>query len=134
MKKLLTTLIAALLIGFHANAASYEFPYLTFVTNSGETTLSVEALTISISESNLIVTNESGTQTFALQDLTKMYFSSSITGVNSVITQEDGEVEVFALNGVSMGKYANTNTAIEALKSGVYVLKANGKTIKIAVK
>lgn len=89
---------------------------------------------MAISDSNLIVTNPNGTQTFSLQDLSKMYFSSSATGVSAVITQEDGEVEVFAINGVLMGKYANSNAALVALKSGVYVLKANGKTIKIAVK
>lgn len=116
------------------HAASYEYPYLTFVTNSGETTVSVASLKMTIQGNTLTVTNAEGTSTLNLTELNKMYFSSSTTGIGNVSSKGDEATEVFALDGTLMGKYVSKAAAMKVLKKGEYVLKSKAQTIKVAVK
>lgn len=134
MKKLLfTTLITMGTL----QAQAYDYPYLVFQNTEGTTTvLAVESLSITISDGQLVATNADGTQSFALTDLSKMYFTqqADMTGISNAGTQEDEVVEVFTTRGVKIGKYLNINEAKTSLKPGLYILKSKQKSFKIVVK
>ncbi len=132
MKKLLLTLI---IIAASLAARADGYPYLIFQTTDGTVrAMAVEAMTISVSGGNLVATNSEETQTFALAELDKMFFSESTTGIEEVFSPDGGEVDVFAVTGAHLGKYASAKEATTHLKTGIYVLKSKSSTIKIVVK
>ena len=62
-----------------------DYPYLVFQNADGSVkTVAVESLTITFSDGKLLATNVAGTETFALSDLSKMYFSSDATGIEEI--------------------------------------------------
>lgn len=129
MKKVLLVLL--MMTGMlTAHADSYT--YLTFEKSDGTlTSVALSSLSITISGTTLTA----GDQTFALTDLTKMYFTTAdVTAIDEVNTAVNGEVEVFSMNGVAMGKYTTVQEAMSSLRTGVYIVKNNGKTVKVAVK
>ncbi len=133
MKKLFLSLM--LMTGMTASA--YDYPYLAFETTSGTVqTVSVESLSITISDGNLVVTNGSGTVTFTLSDLSKMYFSDEeqeASGIQEVETTS-GKVQIFSLTGLAMGTFESLSQARASLRNGVYVVKSNDKSYKINIK
>lgn len=129
MKKVLLVLL--MMTGMlTAHADSYT--YLTFEKSDGTlTSVPLSSLSITISGTTLTA----GDQTFALADLTKMYFTTAdVTAIDEVNTAVNGEVEVFSMNGVAMGKFTTMQEAMSSLRTGVYIVKSNGKTVKVAVK
>ena len=129
MKKVL--LVLMMMTGvLTAHADSYT--YLTFEKSDGTlTSVSLSSLSITISGTTLTA----GDQSFALADLTKMYFTTAdVTAIDEVKAAVNGEVEVFSMSGIAMGKYTTVQEAMSSLKTGVYIVKSNGKTVKVAVK
>ena len=121
--------------------ADGEFPYLTFVGSDGTvTSLGVESLEMTVTEDgNLVAVNGDGSKTFTLTSLAKMYFSLSDESTASGITMAEaegttGEVEVFTLTGISLGKFADSAKAKASLEQGVYILKSKSETLKITVR
>ncbi len=133
MKKLFLTL---LIVVASLTARAYDYPYLVFQTTDGTAyVVAVESLSIDINSNQLITTNNEGTQTFTLSELSKMYFSvSSPTDINELFSSDGGEVEAIAVTGVSLGRFANASEAIKALKPGIYVLKSKSNVTKIVVR
>lgn len=134
MKKLLFTTLITL---GTLQAQAYDYPYLVFQNTEGTTTvIAVESLSITISDGQLVATNADGTQSFALADLSKMYFTqqADLTGISNASTQEDEVVEVFTTGGIKLGKYLNIKEAKTSLKPGLYILKSKQKSFKIVVK
>lgn len=134
MKKLLFTTLITL---GTLQAQAYDYPYLVFRNTEGTTTvIAVESLSITISDGQLVATNADGTQSFALADLSKMYFTqqADLTGISNAGKQEDEVVEVFTTGGIKLGKYLNINEAKTSLKPGIYILKSKQKSFKIVVK
>ena len=127
MKKILC-LFMALVGALTAQAADYS--YLTFETTDGvKTSVDVSSLPVTINLDNSTLTI--GNQTFALADLSKMYFStqSESTGISEelrVNSEELSTATFYDLQGHKMTK--------EQMKKGVYIVKTNGKTYKIVVK
>jgi hypothetical protein len=122
------TLLAALTLG--ATAGDYQ--YLVFTTSSGQQAVAASNLTLSISGTNLVVTSDSETlATIPLNDLTAMEFSNSqTTGISSLTTEDlniSEATEVYDMQGRRMPSGSN-------LPTGVYLMKINGRTIKVAVK
>ena len=135
MKKRFMFLIFACLSGVMAHADTY--PYLSFQKADGTVvSMSVESLTMTFSDGKLVASNGSDIRTLMVAELSTMYFSTTdATGIKEVPTSaSDGEVEAFDLQGVSLGKFSNLQGMKEKVKAGVYVVKANGKTQKIAIK
>ncbi len=131
MKKILLTMMCV--IGL-TTAKAYDFTYLVFQTENGTTTsVDVNDLTITINGTSLVVTNGSGTQTFTLSELSKMYFSDT-AGISDITNDEAEEVEIYTPSGMSMGKFDNLLSAQNQLEKGVYIVKSNSKTSKIIVK
>ena len=139
MKKLsLTLLILVATLTTQASLASNPSPmgegsdytYLTFETTDGtKTSVDVSSLPVTINLDNSTLTI--GSQTFALADLSKMYFSKQdeTTGISEelrVKSEEFAAATIYDLQGHQVSK--------DQLRKGVYIVKSNGKTYKIVVK
>lgn len=132
MKKFLFLLF--IMIGtLSAHADDYTYPYLVFETTDGtKTSVAVDGITFTIADGQLVA----GGQTFSLADLSKMYFSTTTTGITNVNDSDNvnGEVSIYTLSGISLGKFQNVDAAKTALNKGIYVVKSANTTYKIAVK
>ena len=126
-------LVLALLMGTFSAQAD-EYPYLIFETTDGcRTPVEVESLTIQIVDGNLVA----GGKIFALTSLSRMFFattSDATSGIEDLRSAENGVVEVYSLNGVSLGSYNNVSEARQSLQRGIYVIKSGSETFKVAVK
>ena len=134
MKKVLILFMLALTT-IAVKAGSYE--YLVIVDNSSNATSFVsDGLTLTYSGTTLTVTPASGSSsTFDTKSLSKMYFSSTTTGLAAINAEVDGgSVQVFDMGGRSYGTFNSITDAIGKLSKGVYVMKGNQKTIKMNVK
>ena len=129
MKKivlLLMTLVGSVL----AVQAEDTYTYLTFETTDGsKTSVDISSLPVTINLDNSTLTI--GNQTFALADLSKMYFSmqSETTGIETIDNGQwtmDNSAEFYDLQGHKVTK--------AQMKKGVYIVKTNSKTYKIVVK
>lgn len=124
MKKfflLLTVLIGTLT----ANADDYT--YLTFETTDGaKVSVAVKDLTLTISGTTLTIDSQS----FALSNLSKMYFSTSdetTTGIEEITAATLEEAtDIYDLRGNKVSK--------DQMQKGVYIVKTNTKTYKMIVK
>ena len=129
MKKIVL-LLMTLVGGGLAVQAEDSYTYLTFETTDGaKVSVSVSSLpvTINLDNSTLAIGNE----TFALADLSKMYFStqSETTGIETIDNGQwtmDNSAEFYDLQGHKVTK--------AQMKKGVYIVKMNSKTYKIVVK
>ena len=134
MKKVMFLIVACLpLLAAHAES----YPYLTFQKADGSLqSVGVEALEMTFQDGKLVYSNSTGTGTLTLADLAAMYFSSTdATAITSPTADSgDGKVEVFSLQGVSYGTFANLQAMKESVPTGMYIVKTNGKTQKIAVR
>lgn len=131
MKKLFLTLLAVIAV---LTMRADGYPYLLFKTADGTIhAMSVESLSMEISGSQLVVTNSEETQTFTLSDLDKMFFYENTTGIDEIFSTESGEVSVFTIMGIYVGKYPDANEALKTLDKGLYILKTKSNTVKIAV-
>ena len=127
MKKI-ALLLMTLVGGGLAVQADDNYTYLTFeITDGAKVSVSVSSLpvTINLDNSTLVIGNE----TFALADLSKMYFStqSETTGIqeiNSATTDE--AADIYDLQGHKVTK--------AQMKKGVYIVKTNSKTYKIIMR
>ena len=129
MKKivlLLMTLVGSVL----TVQAEDTYTYLTFETTDGtKTSVDVSSLPVTINLDNSTLTI--GNQTFALADLSKMYFStqSETTGIETIDNGQwtmDNSAEFYDLQGHKVSK--------AQMKKGVYIVKTNRKTFKIVMR
>ena len=124
MKKIVL-LLMTLVGGGLAVQAEDSYTYLTFETTDGaKVSVSVSSLpvTINLDNSTLVIGNE----TFALADLSKMYFStqSETTGIQEINSATiDEAADIYDLQGHKVTK--------AQMKKGVYIVKTNSKTYKI---
>ncbi|MCR5037699.1 MAG: hypothetical protein K6A73_10350 [Bacteroidales bacterium] len=131
MKKVLLTFIAMLAM---LSVRADEYPYMIFQTTDGTIhAMAVESLSMEISNGQLVASNNEESKTFTLTDLSRMFFCTDSTGIEEVFSDDAGEVTVFTVMGVFVGKYPNANDAVKVLDGGVYLLKTKYNTIKIAV-
>lgn len=128
--------IALLLTAFISSASAYDYPYLVFQNSDfTETAVSVESLTLIISGSQIIATNNDGSQSFTLSDLNKMEFSTTTTEVSDADAEEsDPHVEIYNLTGIHLGGFDNIDSATASLQRGIYIVKGVSETYKIAVR
>ena len=111
-----------------------EYPYINFLRTDGVVkTMSVEGATFTFDNGKMVVTNSTGSKTFVLTEMEKMYFTQT-SGLSELVTSDDQPVEVFNESGVCLGRYDHVSQALRDLDSGVYILKSSTTTLKIAVK
>ena len=124
MKKIVL-LLMTLVGGGLAVQAEDTYTYLTFETTNGakvSVSVSSQPVTINLDNSTLAIGNE----TFALADLSKMYFStqSETTGIQEISSATiDEAADIYDLQGHKVTK--------AQMKKGVYIVKTNSKTYKI---
>ena len=125
MKKILC-LFMALVGALTAQAADYS--YLTFETTDGvKTSVDVSSLPVTINLDNSTLTI--GSQTFALADLSKMYFStqSETTGIEEISSATiDDDAVIYDLYGRKVTK--------AQMRRGIYVMKTKLGTRKVNVR
>jgi hypothetical protein len=125
MKKILC-LFMALVGALTAQAADYS--YLTFETTDGvKTSVDVSSLPVTINMDNSTLTI--GSQTFALADLSKMYFStqSETTGIEEISSATiDDDAVIYDLYGRKVTK--------AQMRRGIYVMKTKLGTRKVNVR
>ena len=135
MKK--ATIITAILAAGTLTAQAADYQYLTIETNDGtKQSLTAVGLTISYSATAMTATNGSETTTIALSELNRMYFSNTkdATAISDISSlQQDEEATIYDLSGrqIAEGRLSTVKTQ---LRKGVYLVKQQGKTIKIQVK
>ena len=133
MKKNL--LLVLLMIGTSASYADdYTYPYLVFETAGGaKTSVAISEGTITIADGQLTI----GGQIFALSDLSKMYFSTTTTGIAEVAVDDNlndiGCVDVYDLNGRKVLSEGDSES-LSSLPKGIYIVKSGRKTYKVAIK
>lgn len=135
MKKKLLIFSLACLPFAVANADTY--PYLSFETQDGTTrSVSVESLTITFSDGKLLAVSGTDSYEIDVASLSRMYFSSAnLTAINDVKSDVTaGTMEVYSLSGVKIGTFDSTEALHNGVSAGVYIVKSNGKTLKVAVK
>ena len=134
MKKILMT--TTVLLG-SLGAEAYDYPYLTLQKTDGTAvTLSVEQLQLTFADGKLTATNSDGSQTMALTDLNKMFFTDHSAGIDDLSATDNGagKVDVYAVDGKSIGTFDTMAKAKESLRPGLYIMKTAGRTIKMTVK
>ena len=117
-KKLVTTALLGVMLAAQAD----EYNYLSVEKTDGTViSLSASDLTITFTDGYLMAGN-----------LSKMYFSNTgATGINSIIDDENisiGDADaIYDLNGRQLPQGAQ-------LHKGVYIVKKNGRTLKVQVR
>ena len=129
MKKLALTL---LILAGTLTAQADGYTYLTLETTDGtKTSVDVSSLPVTINLDNATLTI--GSQTFALADLSKMYFStqSETTGFDKIDDLQLESTEIYDLSGK---KIVNRKSVNSKLPRGVYIVKTPSRTYKMVVK
>jgi hypothetical protein len=133
MRKLLLTLVA--ISGMAIPAFSYDLPYLAFRDASGNiTTIDAQDLELTFADGVITATNGSETLTLTAAEIEAMYFTSTPSAVASVAVDTEGSLEVYTTAGISLGKFSSLEAARKAVGEGIFVVKQNEKTFKIAIK
>jgi len=126
-------LVLAVCCAMMAQAATYS--YLVFTNTSGTTTaFEVSNLTLTVSGSNLQVTNDEGTVNLVLTELAAMQFSTSADSVTAIenVLDANQPVQIFSVSGVSLGTFGSLVEAAQQLNAGAYVI-SNGKKSQTVV-
>ena len=109
-------------------AQAGDYTYLTFETADGaKTSVDVSSLPVTINLDNSTLTI--GNQTFALADLSKMYFStqSESTGIEEISSATiDDDAVIYDLYGRKVTK--------AQMRRGIYVMKTKLGTRKVNVR
>ena len=116
-----------------ARAADYNYLVFT-LTDGSQTAVVATGITMSVSGTNLVVTSSAKETlaTLALSSLAKMEFSNdgSATGISTISANTlklDESTVVYDLNGRQL-PYSTQ------LPKGVYILKTNGRTVKVQIR
>lgn len=133
MKKFLIPTMA-LMLAMSASAETY--PYLSFQTVDGSVvSLKSSNLNLTIEDGKLVVQNDEGSNKFVLTDLARMFFSQSTeTAITNLNTDVNSTLQVYTTSGVFLGEFDNERSLRRSVPSGIYVVKTNGRTLKMAVK
>lgn len=134
MKKVFFSLIFLLFLAAFGRAESQL--YLVFeTTNGSKIPFNAQNLIMNVNGTVLDVTNDETSAKLTLSELTKMYFSTDISAINSPeISPKSESVEIFSLSGISLGKHSSSEEAKKALSTGVYIFKSESGTSKSSVK
>ncbi len=152
MKKIL---FGALFAGFSLAATAQNNDYLTFRTADGaESSLAIDGLKITFKDGVLVAANGAKTLNLPLDGMDMMFFAAQPTGLQTAATADFSAsirggvlsvtapagtaVQLYAADGRLLGTYtkshAYSETLIRHLAAGVYVVKADGKSLKIMAK
>ena len=121
-----------LLLSFGASA---QYMSMKYDMKEGDSVYSgLSNLEIVFKDGNMIATWDSNSLTISLEDINSMQFSTSPAAVEKLFA-DDVKIEVYSLDGVAYGSFANLKEACKFLSQGIYVARTeNGVTSKFVVK
>ena len=132
MKKFVFVLVLSL-CALWTQAASY--PYLVFTNTAGTlTAMDVTDLTLTVSGTNLQVSNSAEQVTFVLTDLSAMQFSvDGVTLAVDNILRADSPIRLFTPAGICIGSFESLRHAAASCPAGTDVISdgSNSQTIVI---
>lgn len=130
MKKFISLFFLLISLG-----ASAQYMTMKYDTKEGESVYSgLSNLKIVFKDGNMIATWDSNSLTISLKDLSSMQFSTNPASVEKLLA-DDVKIEVYNLDGVAYGSFANLKEACKFLSEGIYVARTeNGVTSKFVVK
>lgn len=132
MRKIVFILAIAVL-SVAAQAGNYA--YLVFTNTAGtHTALTVSNLTMTVNANSLSVTNDEGTVSFTLTELSAMEFSpdgETLPSALENVLNADATVQVFTITGFPLGSFDNLLNAASSLSKGVYVIRQGNNAQKI---
>ena len=138
MKKLLLLLLTALMsIGMMAEG---EYPNAMMVSlNNGSTIgFQLEGTTLQMlpSTNQVKVSTEMDNQAFTLSDVKSIayeYHDLNTLGIDVISMDTLADIEIYTLDGRKVAaERVSLGAALRGLSKGVYVIKVNGRTLKIA--
>jgi len=137
MKNIALTLL--ILVGT-LTAQAEEYTYLTFETTDGaKISVDVASLPVTINLDNSTLTI--GNQTFALADLSKMYFStqSETTGIETIdngqfFDERSGKAEQTMDSSAEFYDLHGRRVTKAQMRRGIYVMKTKQGTRKVSVR
>lgn len=117
-----------------ASATDAEYPYFLFMLTDGSSrTLASENLVITFSEGQVVAVNDTENVKIDAASVNYACFASSQSALQTIEAEQQGQVELYSLDGVYVGAYATVSEALQSAGQGVYVLKSKTTTVKIAV-
>ena len=138
MKKLLLLLMATLMpIGVVAEG---EYPNALMVCLSNGSTIGfqLEGTTLQMlpSTNQVKVSAEKDNQSFTLSDVKSIayeYHDLNTSGIDVISMNGIADIEVYTLDGRKVAtEHTSLGNTLKGLSKGVYIIKVNGRTLKIA--
>lgn len=131
MKKIVLISVLALC----ASMAHADYQSMVFRMSDGtEQTVSLDGITMTFADGNLVVKNSSTNLSLPLTSLASMEFSTLTTGLEVLPADVNSSVSVYSLDGVALGEFENLAAAESNLGKGTYVFAfKNGQTLKITL-
>lgn len=133
MRKLFISLAIVICSGV-VHAGNYD--YVTFITSNGSQQIESADLVMTVSGTNLVVTNGTSSLTLPLASLQKMYFSDidgTYTGLNQTVFDNETAVIVSSFDGIVIGQFDNITQAVRSIPAGTYIVSQQNNSIKILV-
>lgn len=131
MTKLKKTLLAAAL-AIPLMAAATDYPWLTFrMTDDTEISVPSENLDMNYKEGILYLTSATVNQSFPVDRIKSMKFTSQTTGIKDITANISDAAEYYNLSGLMIGKFRTAEEAKKVLPSGIYIVRNSAKTYKV---
>jgi len=138
MKQCIMIILVLSATAVHADDFVYKYLVMT-ASNGTKTSVSVADLNMKFVDGQLVAVNADGTTSFSLSSLASMSFSEeavnssgTTTGVNQPHCTQP--LQVFTPSGVVKGSFDSLSQMRKALPAGIYIVKQNGKVIKMTIK
>lgn len=108
-------------------------PWLTFtLSDDSEISVNAENLTINYANRVLQLKSETVDRVFPIEDLKSMRFSSVMSGIDLVATDDSyAYIELYDLSGGFAGRFGSIEEARATLTSGIYIIKDSNKNHKV---
>lgn len=87
-------------------------------------------------EGERLLVSQPGAETveIALSQLATIGFNDQLSGVSLQKVEENGEVEVFTMQGIRLGGFSSQREAAERLPAGLYLIKSQKRTSKLHIR
>lgn len=97
--------------------------------------MSSSGLNLTVEGSQLVAQNAEGSSKFALADLSRMFFSKQVETSIADLSLDDAShtLQVYTTAGVLVGRFDSERSLRRNVSPGIYVVKKNGRTLKMAV-
>ena len=137
IKNIIRTIMSIALLTVSSAGFADDYNYMNLQkSDAAATTESIDLSTftaIKFNNGNLTVLNASSTvKTYTLSSLHKITFSGTSTGIRELdAIQINGPVEVYTTTGIHV---KSGDADLSGLPRGIYIVKMNGKSIKVVNK